>query len=186
MNVTVLVAVIAATVTGIGWFVTHVLALRAETEKQRLASHLSIVETQLAELYGPLAFLVLEGKSSLGDLESNLGRRAIFRDDDPWSADELATWLYWVDNDFMPRNLKIQTLLSSHTHLIVGETMPPSYLGFMEHYNSWRTVHQRWKDEGIEYCWHSRTDWPRDFDKDVADTFDALKKEHSRLVGLTR
>jgi hypothetical protein len=183
VNVAITAAVITAVVTGVGWIVNHVLSERAERKRVRQAAQLSHVQEQLKKLYGPLAFLLWEGADTFEDLWNTLGPASIFREDHTLTDDELQLWLFWVDHDFMPRNTTIQRLLSTNTHLIEGGEMPKSYREFLDHHNNWRIHHERWTKNGIEYCWHSKVDWPQSFEADIIATFKALMKTHDDLIG---
>ena len=134
-------------------------------------------------LYGPLAFLIYEGRRTWNDLLEKLGREHVFMGH-KLEQKELDLWLYWVDHDFMPRNYEIKNLLASNAHLIDGAELPPSYITFLDHHNSWYVEHQRWKEQGIQYSWHSKVNWPDDFEKEVIVTFERLMKEHEALIGI--
>ena len=183
MDTALLVAVIAAAVTAMGWIVTNVLASRNERRRLRLSAQLAHVEKQLAELYGPLAFLIYEGRATFEDLLATVGRRYMFIHGQPLTDDEVQLWLFWVDADLMPRNAAIQALLSSKAHLIEADVLPASYVAFIDHYNSWRVTHARWKEEGVVYSWHSKRNWPNSFDTEVLETFRSLKRKHAELIG---
>ncbi|WP_052867428.1 hypothetical protein [Streptomyces niger] len=99
------------------------------------------------------------------------------------SGAQLDTWLFWVDNDLMPRNRAIQNLLAAKAHLIDAAHMPASYLAFLDHHNSWHVSHLRWKEEGVPYRWHSRTPWPEEFACDVITAFENLKQRQEELAG---
>jgi hypothetical protein len=66
--------------------------------------------------------------------------------------------------------------------LIEGNQLPESYLRFLEHYSSWKLDHLRWQKDGVEYSWHSRINWPKEFDRDIHDTFASLKERHALLL----
>ncbi len=184
MYVTLEVAILGAVVTALGWLITHNLSTSAENRRQRLISQMEFTKQQLEELYGPLAFLILEGRQTFRDLLAALGWKVA----PPWgkvlSEQERQTWFFWVEHDFFPRNQKIQELLSSKTHLIEGERVPESFLTFLDHYNSWYINHLRWQKQGIEYGWHSKIPWPNSFAEDVLSTFSRLKKRHAVLIGM--
>jgi hypothetical protein len=74
--------------------------------------------------------------------------------------------------------------LSTHTHLVVGDWLPDSYIKFLDHHNSWYMEHQRWKGEGVPYAWHSKINWPREFEDEIISTFEQLMKEHAALIGI--
>jgi hypothetical protein len=84
----------------------------------------------------------------------------------------------------MPRNITVKNLLSAHTHLVVGDQLPNSYIRFLDHHNSWYIEHQRWKEEGVPYAWHSIINWPREFEDEIISTFEQLMKEHAALIGI--
>jgi hypothetical protein len=180
---TVTVAVIAGSVSAIGWLVNHILSERAERSRGKHQARLAHVEKQLEELYGPLFFLVHEGTSSFKDFCETVGRNIVFMNDEI-SQGDLKTWLFWVDNDLMPRNDAIQALLSTKAHLIDAPRMPGSYLEFLDHHNSWRVSHLRWKEEGVPYRWHSRTNWPKVFECEIIETYEKLKLQQQELVGI--
>lgn len=182
MNTALLVGIIASFVTLLGWLVNHILTARRDQRNQHLAASLKFVERQLEELYGPLAFLIMEGRRTLKDLLETLGRDYVFDETDSLTDDELKLWLFWVEHEFFPRNDKIQQLLMFKTHLIEGSKVPASFLKFLEHHNSWKVLHLRWQKEGIAYSWHSKISWPDSFEKDVLRTFSMLKMQHHKFL----
>ncbi|ACK73531.1 hypothetical protein PCC7424_5181 [Gloeothece citriformis PCC 7424] len=183
MDSNVVVGILAGSITAFGWLVNHILTARRERHKQQTEALLNYVERQLEDLYGPLAFLVYEGRRTFQDLLDTLGRKYIFIENQPLSEKDLKTWLFWVENSFLPLNEKIQKLLMTKTHLIEGSHFPESYLVFLDHHNSWLIQHERWKKENVEYSWHSKVNWPEQFEKDIIKSFELLKTKHSNLLG---
>jgi len=182
MNPTVVAAIVAATVAAIGWFVSYLLTTISTKRSLKQAAALKHIERQLEELYGPLAFLVLEGRQTFRELLTSLGRSYVFTNDHPLPEGELKTWLFWVENDFLPRNEQIKALLSKKTHLLDGADIAPSYLAFLDYHNSWYINHLRWKKEGVSYSWHSKINWPESFAEEVLNAFRQLKSRHSQLL----
>lgn len=185
MDITWAVAILGAAVTAFGWLVTHILSTSAENRRQRLISQAEFTKQQLEELYGPLAFQLLEGRQTFQTLAETLGKDH-FKDEDvaSFSEPELKAWLFWVDVDFFPRNEKIKKLLSKKTHLIEGSKVPESYLTFLDHHNSWKISHERWLQQNVAYGWHSKINWPDQFEEDVLCTFNELQKRHAILIGM--
>src|SRR5260370_11606799 len=109
MDITWAVAILGVFVTALGWLITHILSISAEDRKQRLISQIEFIKQQLEELYGPLEFLLLEGRQTFQALAETLGRDYL-KDDDvaSFSEQELKAWLFWVDADFFPRNEAIK------------------------------------------------------------------------------
>ncbi len=182
MTPEVQVAIVAGAVTALGWLVVHTLQVRAARVGHARESLLAHTERQLEELYGPLAFLIYEGRQTFNDLLKSLGRTYVFVEGKPLPENELKTWLFWADHDFLPRNARIKALLTAKTHLIDGEVMPESFVAFLNHCNSWHINHLRWEEERVEYSWHSAVAWPDDFERDVIDSFTRLKRRHDGLL----
>ena len=179
----VLIALIAAASAAFGWFVNHWLTVRREESRRRLEAQLKFVERQIEELYGPLAAALYEGRRTFRDLLDSLGRDYVFPESGRLPEHELRTWLFWAESEFLPRNDYIKTLLKTKAHLILGGEFPESYVEFLDHCNSWAVNHRRWKEQQIEYSWHSRIDWPQAFETQAIETFQALKRRHSELIG---
>lgn len=177
-----LIAILTASVTLLGWLVNHILSASRERNNQRLAASLKYVERQLEELYGPLAFLVVEGRRAAQDFVEALGREPVFEGEGVLSQEEVKLWLFWVEHDFMPRNEKIQQLLMSKAHLIEGDKVPVSFVEYLQYYNSWRMSHLRWKKEEINYMWRSKAAWPASFTEEVLRTFKELKAQHNKIA----
>ena len=172
-----------AILSGIGWLISRFFGERDSRRRQQLIWQADFTAKQLEELYGPLAFLVTEGEQTFVDLLGRLGRNYVFDDDKLLPRSDLSTWLFWVEQDFLPRNRQIRALLATKAHLIEGAILPKSFVQFLKHQSSWELAHCRWKKENVEYSWHLEINWPDSFPRDVLETFKILKDRHSRLVG---
>ena len=176
-------ALIAAIGAAAGWFVNHLLTVRREEARRRLEAQLRFVERQIEELYGPLAATLYEGRRTFLDLLDSLGRGYVFPEDGELPMNELRTWLFWAESEFLPRNDYIKTLLRTKAHLIDGGEFPQSYIDFLDHCNSWAVNHRRWKEQQVKYSWHSKINWPEEFESEVIQTFQTLKRNHADLIG---
>jgi hypothetical protein len=183
MDTTILLAILAASVTAIGWMINYVLTGRDERRKEQLDASHNFLQSQLEQLYGPLAFLIQQSRRSRQDLLAALGRDQIFVAGQELTDSERKAWLFWIENDIFPRNDKISDLLTGQTHLIEGDRVPQSYLDFLDHHTSWKLSHLRWKQDNVEYPLRSRVDYPDDFQQQVIDTFEKLKEKQARILG---
>src|SRR6188472_757909 len=104
MDTTILLALFAALVSTIGWVTNYILSGRDERRKKQLDASLGYLESQLQELYGPLAFLVQESRRTRVDLHQALGREEVFPPGGTLEGNDLKTWLFWIENDIFPRN----------------------------------------------------------------------------------
>jgi hypothetical protein len=165
-----------------GWFVVNLLGRRTAREQHRREATLQHLEQQLSDLYGPLTFLLLEGKRVFQDLEEDFGHD--WRQGDrQLTAEEVRKWIYWSENYFIPRNERIQDLLSHRSHLIEGDRIPLSFLEFIDHHSSWTLEMKRWKETGVREGLYSRRHWPIRFADEVVATFNLLKRRHASLIG---
>jgi hypothetical protein len=176
-------AIVAAVGAAVGWFANHWLTSRREESRRRLEAQLKFVERQIEELYGPLAALLYEGRRTFLDLLQSLGRNHVFDYDKSLSPDDLKTWLFWAESEFLPRNDQIKSLLKAKAHLVLGPRFPDSYVAFFDHCNSWAIHHRRWKEDGTEYSWRSKINFPAEFEHEVLATFQTLKSRHAELLG---
>jgi hypothetical protein len=183
MDTTILLAILAAAVTAIGWMINYILSGRDERRKEQLDASHAFLQSQLEELYGPLALFIQDSRRSHRDLLATLGREQIFVPGQELTDAERKAWIFWIENDIFPRNDKISALLRGQTHLIEGDHVPQSYLDFLDHHTSWKLSHMRWKQENVDYPLRSRVDYPGDFQQQVLDTFEKLKEKQARILG---
>src|SRR5260370_303364 len=99
MNPTVIAAVVAATVAAVGWFVSYLLTTISARRSLRQTAALKYIERQLEELYGPLAFLILEGRQTFLELLASLGRDYVFTGDQPLPDKEFQKSLPSLKNE---------------------------------------------------------------------------------------
>jgi hypothetical protein len=187
MEIPIAVALIGGTFglvgTAGGWLANHVFTSRRDEQRRKTEGLLEYTSQQLELLYGPLAFLVFEGREAFSSLLKSVKPKPLFKDADNPSKDELIIWFFWIEHDFFPRNARIQELLSKYSHLIDGSEFPSSYSAFVNHHNSWTMKHRRWTQHGVEYSWFADQRWPSQFEYDVLDTFARLKARQARLLG---
>jgi hypothetical protein len=140
---------------------------------------LTRVERQLNELYRPLLALVQESHASVQDfMKSKLGRDWIF----PLENDrEVALWLEKAEGDLMPRNERMCALIRSKRDLVDGPDLPPNWKALLEHQDSWRALHEKWKKEHLRYDWHSPTSFPKRLESELEASIQLLEKRRDEL-----
>lgn len=205
-----IVPLAALGVTVAGWFVTSALTAAAATRKSRVDAVVGYTERQLEQLYGPLMALLVEGDQAWRECLRELGydpddpRRAerelsdalaASGDDRGLSDEQLATWRFWIEYAFFPRNDKIEDLIATKAHLIEGPesgskkddgSLPSSYCQFLAHHNTWKLLHTRWEKEDVPYSWCWTVPWPEPFNSEVEQTFHGLKQRHNVYLRLQR
>jgi hypothetical protein len=192
VDVAIVVALIAGVVTAMGWLVESRKDRRLQAQllcdaaaRELTDARLKLLGDQLRDLYGPLVCLVHEGAQSFRDVLAEIGRDHVRIQGRAAGDPEVQTWIFWSEAALLPRNQAVMDLLTSNTHLIDGDEFPDSFVRFIEHHRSWQVRHERWRQHGIEYDWHSRVEWPSGFESDVLSTFSRLKREQNKLLNLT-
>ncbi|MEH2170213.1 MAG: hypothetical protein V7K41_26900 [Nostoc sp.] len=198
---TIITTAITTAFAVVAGIVNHIMSGNRDRGNQQTTASLKYTEQQLEELYGPLAFLIWEGRRTYTDLAEKLiemrGRKHILgslkvgekndhiifplRDEE-----EIKLWIFWIEKDAFPRHEEIKKLLMTNTHLIKGEIMPDSYLDFLDYHNSWKMEHLRWQEQQIEYSWKSKFSFPFQFENDILETFTYLKGQQANFLQLNR
>lgn len=182
VTATLVSAAIATAFAAVGWVVNHILTEQRDRKNQQATASLKFVEQQLAELYGPLAFLAWEGKRTYLDLKEMLGRTNSEMIFPLRNEEERNLWLFWLEKDLFPRHNKVQELLMAKPHLIEGTQMPDSFLKFLDYHNALKIDHLRWQEQGIELPLQPRVAFPYEFENDILSTFESLKRQHAKYV----
>ncbi len=205
MNTAIIVAVIAASITAIGWVANYIFTTfrdrqqtATEENQKALGRKIEFTTHQIEELYAPLSALLLDSQCTYKELLLVLGipfekgADARLPDENDLFDNELYrcqvnkhldAWVFWIENDFFPRNEEIKKLIVSKVHLIDEDDIPQTFLDLLAHYSSWKVKHERWKQQKVKYNWHSDTPFPQDFRKEVIKKLQALKKQHTTLLG---
>jgi hypothetical protein len=189
----------------------HIMSGKRDRENQQKTASLKYTEQQLEELYGPLAFLIWEGRCTYTDLvkkflemrnekhileslkgkeksqkyilESLKGKEENGYKLFPFRDEaEVELWSFWIEKDAFPRHEKIKKLLMTKTHLIEGITMPDSYHLFLNYHNSWKMEHLRWQEQKVKYSWISKFAFPKEFESDITETFERLKARQTYFL----
>ncbi|MDZ8257883.1 hypothetical protein [Nostoc sp. ChiQUE01b] len=198
---TIITTAITTAFAVVAGIVNHIMSGNRDRENQQTTASLKYTEQQLEELYGPLAFLIWEGRRTYTDLVEKLtemrgkkhtsGSLKVVEKDDRIifplrDEEEIKLWVFWIEKDAFPRHEKIKKLLMSKTHLIKGEIMPNSYLDFLDYHNSWKMEHLRWQEQQIKYPWKSKFNFPFKFETDIIETFTDLKGQQANFLKVNK
>jgi len=142
-----------------------------------------MIDRQLGELYRPLLALVLESRASVEKfMETKLKREYIFPIDRDLQGEELKLWLEQAEGDTMPRNERMCALIRAKRDLVEGPDLPASFKQLLEHQDSWRAVHEKWKKEQVPYkSWKAPSPFPKQLQGELEDTIETLEKRRTAL-----
>jgi hypothetical protein len=180
MDIALLAAVIAALVTAVGWYMSHLSNRAIEVHK----SQLELVNRQLAELYGPLHVSCKAGQAAYETLLRKLGRKSgIFDEDNPPSEADVREWFHWMKNVLGPINDRRETLILNNCHLILESAAPQCLIDFASHTAAYRAILAKWEaDDFSEH--YSLVPFPVEIDAYAEASFKKLKARQAKLLSL--
>jgi len=163
----------------IGYAVTYANNVRIEQRK----SQIEYLNEQLENLYGPLYSLTNAGRVAW---EAFRGRYrpggAFFSTENPPDERELAAWVLWMREIFMPNNLKMERVIIENAHLIDGPSMPRPFTDFLVHVEGYKVVMKKW-ESGDYSEFASFNNYPQELNIYVNQTFNDLKARQAELLG---
>ena len=173
-SVTIVVALL-------GFAVKYLNDIKIAQRKDRLDR----INQQLKLLYGPLYATDQAGNTAWQAFRTkNRPNRGYWDPEAPPTEDEKAVWRLWMQEVFMPLNLRLEKTIVENGDLLIEKQMPESLLLLLAHVSAYKAVLKRW-DNG-DYTEHiSLVNYPRQEVRTyVEKSFADLKNEQARLLGL--
>jgi hypothetical protein len=142
------------------------------------------VNLQLRDLYGPLYALDQAGLEAWRAFRTRVRPGGPFFDStNPPSKADLAAWRLWMTEVFMPLNLRMETIITANTHLVIEGAMPSSFKDFIAHVSAYKPVIKGWSQgDASEHL--SVVPYPTAIRQYVADSYFSLIRTQQRLLGL--
>jgi len=172
IDVSFLVAVIAGSITVIGWFVTKAL----ERNQKRVEFRRAYIQQQIEQFYGPLYSLIWQLFSN-----SNLQDR-IIRTCRLGSDEQKRVQQYFFETHFFPIHQRIKEILDSKLYLVDGTEMPLSVYEYLTHAQQEDIQRQLWTSHGISTVAVQGTPFPQPFFTTVEETLKKLMREYEISV----
>ncbi len=162
-----------------GYLVNHFSRLSRDRQEARLA----FLSAQLERLYGPLYALVTSNTASYNVFRKTFrpGRPIL---DEPFSDREWLVWRTWAEHVFVPSNLRIQAVIETNAHLVIGGRMPDAFTAVLAHIESTKLVLPLEQDQ--LRILDAFAPWPRGFNDFVEQSYFSVAHEHARLLGTLR
>jgi hypothetical protein len=153
--------------------------LRIAERKDRLER----VNCQLRDLYGPLRALGHAGDAAWAQFRSGCRPGvSFFRSDPPPSEEELLAWRTWMREVFIPLHQRMEQVILSNLHLIVGGLVPSCIPTLLAHIAAYRPIIKRW-DGGDFEIHFSGLSYPRTYLRDYVDKiYESLTEEQHDLL----
>ncbi len=182
MNLQLLSALIGALVGGLitamGWFANYYLSRKKEDESRRREAALKHLERQIEELYGPLWGLIQQSEAIYQVACKRLPTANGRVDLSQFKGQDGEIWNYLKETFFMPINLQVAELLRTKIYLIDANEIPASFQAFMSHQAQFAVLHRLWRERGIETPFLGTGGWPAQFNVDVAESLESLRKRY--------
>ncbi|MGW1186207.1 hypothetical protein ACWD7Y_13225 [Streptomyces drozdowiczii] len=172
-------AIISASASIVVAVLAFLLSQRAQLRQERRQARLARISSQLRELYGPLNALVDSNERVWESLRASFLPAQGERDPAANSPD----WKKWRDQVLIPTNHRMRDLIINHADLIIESEVPRSLRDFCAHVLA-LDVSVLEEGEGL----HRRAIISHpggDFTNYVQTSFNRLKKEQGRLLGVT-
>lgn len=167
---TLFAALLAATVTAVGWYVSYIYTRRKDDATRRLEIHLRYRQRQIEELYGPLSSLIQQ-IFNVWQVREN-----ILQSDRGTLSDEQRSRireLFW-QSYFKPLHQEVHTLLRTKLYLLDGARIPDSFLEYLEHSTQEEAQRRLWEEARIDTSFAEGRSWPQRFNSDVEAALNSL------------
>ena len=162
----ILIALLTALVTVIGWYVTYAYTKRREDRTRRIELRLRYLQRQIEELYGPLYSLILQIFNVWEVRERLVGADGTRLATEHRDRVEKYLW----EEYFFPLHKEIRDLLRTKLYLLDGHEIPPSFEQYLQHSTQEACQIRLWSDLGIDTRHISGVEWPPEFDENVTAT----------------
>lgn len=179
-----------------GWIIPYKQRVKEDKKRKEEESALKkrqwekeLVDRQISCLYGPLSELLREQNILFELILLQLGRRAVFNDDNyrlsDLSENDQKVWVHFVDTYKIPLQNKMLEIIQNNQHLLYKSEVPEVYKTFLEYVLGWELLDNQ-KRNGVPnyYEYYYRFNYPVQFNDYVFDTLKKLQKRQEELVSL--
>jgi len=179
MSPSIVTALIAATVSVIGWSVAHLFSKRREDHARKAQAAIRHLERQIEEFYGPL-----DGLLTYADTVYQLEQKRKQLRPSEQSANDKDVIQFFIESYYIPLNRQITELMHSKVHLMVEEKIPESYKEFMAQAATLESFHNLWRKTGLHsfFMPPPERDWAKALRAEVAQSLFELRTKHAELI----
>jgi hypothetical protein len=176
MSSAVEIALITASVTVVGWFVTRVLEFVSSRRTTRSETRQRYVQKQIEEFYGPLFSLVWQIFNS-NHLQFRILSGGQLDQDQRGRIIE-----YFASTHFKPLHEEIRQILKAKLYLVDGSEMPVSFYEYLQHSSQELIQHDLWIAQKIDTSYIPGRPFPQAFYDEIEQTLKRLMSEYQSRV----
>lgn len=182
MEIQLIVAMLTATVTILGWIVSNYLIRQRDDRTRRLTITLKRRERQIEEFYGPLFSLNKQITNAWVIREAILSPGGNQRNCPLSDLDRSKVIGYFQDQYFFPTHNKIQELLRTKLFLIGGAKVPASFEEYLHHVTQERAQSELWQKLNISTIYLAGKGYSQQFIDDVENSLREVMQEYDATV----
>jgi hypothetical protein len=178
-TIPLIIAILAAVVTAIGWFISNFLSRKSDDQKRRIEESTKYLERQIEEFYGPLFNVVTQIRISSDVLEDlvDKGRR---HHKTPEEIGKIQN--YFQANYFIPLHNEFTKIVRGKLHLIEGTKIPESFYRYSQHAIQEHSQLAIWAEMGVDTAYLKGTPYPDEIFEDLEKVLSQLMKQYTHQI----
>lgn len=178
-TITILIALIAAAVSVVGWFVGSYLKYRTDDRNRRTQESVKFLERQIEEFYGPL-FNVVTQIRICSDVLEKLENKATSVNR---PIDELFRIRHFFHvNYFTELHNEFNRIIRSKLHLIEGVRLPESYYLYSTHTVQEHAQLTMWDEMKLDTSYLKGEPYPDEVFDDLEKVLDSLMAKYADQI----
>ena len=173
------VALIAGSITAVGWLVTYSLTKRKEDRVRRIENTIKYLERQIQEFYGPLFNLVhqivvcnhVQFSILYGRGTSNISGES-----------KMKIEQFFQEKYFIPLHDEMVRILKTKLYLIEGTELPESFYKYLRHSTQEQVQRALWANYGISTSHVPGIPYPNELYQDVKNSLDNIMIKYEQCL----
>lgn len=178
-TITILIALIAAAVSVVGWFVGSYLKAKADDRNRRTQESIKFLERQIEEFYGPLFNIVTQIRIC-SDVLEKLESKAIAV---KRPSDDLFQIRHFFHlNYFTELHNEFNRIIRSKLHLIEGVRLPESYYLYSTHTVQEHAQLTMWDEMKLDTSYLKGEPYPDEVFEDLERVLDSIMRKYTDQI----
>jgi hypothetical protein len=183
MNINLLIGLLAALVSVLGWFITNYLEFRKGEKNRRIQESLKYLQEQIEDFYGPLFNIITQVSISSNVLE-NLLRND--RNKEGMEDRHRKILHFFQANYFVPLHHQFNAVIKNKLYLAEGNELPESFYQYSRHAIQEQAQLSLWTENGVDTSDVPGIPYPSYLYNELKVVLDDLMKEYSKQIVASR
>jgi hypothetical protein len=165
-----------------GWIVSNYLAKRKELTLNALKWKKEQIDGQLEKFYGPIYAIFIENKGARDILRDVFNRDKLFKFGEKLSSEENSKYIEYLEKTLIPNNKKVVEIIKNNLHHVPSQDISANIIDFIKYTKKIEYIHSQMKLNGDTYGQHGYENYHADFQKEVMNMVEVLKKNQWTLI----